>query len=260
MARRSSSLGGLRPLALAVVVATSLLAPVGISAQAAEEGIPTEAPSTSDPVVPTPVPEPGRTAPNPAPVVSQPPAPSTVASPPPTVVTVSRAGASASKSVSIVDFAFNPGSITVNSGDTVQWTNNGKVPEGHDVTGDGLDSGLLKAGDSYSHTFSDTGSFSYICSLHPNMKGTVKVLGRSSGGSGDDGSGESGGGGGSSGSDAIAAGSESAAISSPGAAGTASSLPASGDDPLPLATLGIWLLALGLGIRVFAPILLRRRG
>jgi plastocyanin len=256
MARRSSSLGGLRPLALAVVT-TSLLAPVGISAQAAEEDIPPEAASTSDPVVPTPVPDPGGTAPNPGAVVSQPPAPSTVASPPPTVVTVSRAGASASKSVSIVDFAFNPGSITVNTGDTVQWTNNGKVPEGHDVTGDGLDSGLLKAGGTYSHTFSDSGSFSYICSIHPNMKGTVKVLGRSSGGSGGgSGSGESGG---SSGSDAIAAGSESAAVGSLGAAGTAGSLPASGADPLPLATLGIWLLVLGLGTRVFAPALLRPR-
>jgi len=255
MARRSTSLGGLRPLALAVVVATSLLAPVGISAQAAEEDVPTETAPTSDPIVPTP--DPGGTAPDPVTSSASAPTGSPPSNPPPTAVTVSRAGASASKSVSIVDFAFNPGSITVNTGDTVQWTNNGKVSEGHDVTGDGLDSGLMISGDTYNHTFKASGTFSYLCTIHPSMTGTVKVLGRSSGDSG--GSGESGDGGGSSGSDTTAAGSESAALTPPVAAGTDTSLPASGDDSLPLATLGIWLLALGLAIRVFAAGVLRRR-
>ncbi len=241
----------MRPLALAVVVATSLLAPVGISAQAAEDDLPTETAPTSDPVVPTPVPDPGATVADPAPVSTPPSAPaaSPPSNPPPTAVTVSRAGTSASKSVSIVDFGFKPGSITVNTGDTVQWTNNGEVPEGHDVTGDGLDSGLMNPGDTYSHTFSATGTFSYICTIHPSMTGTVKVLERSSCDSGCPQK--------SLGSD-TAVGAETAALSSPGAAGTVSALPASGEDALPLATVGLWLLALGLGIRVLAPGVLRR--
>lgn len=253
MARRSLSLGGLRPLALAVVVATSLLAPVGISAQAAEDdAAPTETAPGGDPAVPAPAPDPDGTAPSPAPVASQPPAPSTVASPPssppPTAVEVSRASASASKSVSIVDFAFNPGSITVNSGDTVQWTNNGKVPEGHDVTGDGLDSGLLNPGDSYSHTFNAAGTFSYVCTIHPAMTGAVEVLDRSSTGSG----GSNGGSGGASGEASPGA----APTESSGTAGTGSgagSLPTSGSDSSRLAMLGLMLVGLGLALRVLRP-------
>jgi hypothetical protein len=150
----------------------------------------------------------------------------------------------------------------VNAGDTIQWTNDGSVPEGHDVTGDGLDSGVLHSGASYSHTFNSSGTFSYICTIHPSMKGTVKVLGRSSGGSGDnvssDGSG-GGSGGGSSGADPAGAGSESAAVSSPDAGGSAGSLPATGSDWLGLTTLGLVLLNLGLALRVAGPLRPRPR-
>lgn len=167
---------------------------------------------------------------------------------------VSRASASGSKSVSIVDYDFTPGSITVDSGDTVVWTNNGKVPEGHNVTGDGLDSGLLNSGDTYSHTFGSAGTFSYVCTLHPGMRGTVKVVSRSASGDGNTGSGE---GGGSSGSSAgssgtdgtTTAGTESAAVAAPDAAGTDTSLPSTGSRSLPLVTIGLALLGLGLALR-----------
>src|SRR5438067_2193000 len=39
--------------------------------------------------------------------------------------TVTSVGAQATTSVSIVDFAFSPPSVTINVGDTVQWTNTG---------------------------------------------------------------------------------------------------------------------------------------
>ncbi|MDQ2939431.1 MAG: plastocyanin/azurin family copper-binding protein [Actinomycetota bacterium] len=173
---------------------------------------------------------------------------------------MTRASVSASKSVSMVDFSFKPGSITVSSGDTVQWTNNGKVPEGHDVSGDGLESGVLQAGDSYSHTFNAAGTFSYICSIHPSMHGTVTVLARSSGSSGGS-NGSSGGGSGSSGTSPPTTGSssESAAVSSPDAAGSGSSLPSTGTDMLRLATLGLVLLSLGLAVRLVESGRARRR-
>ncbi len=161
----------------------------------------------------------------------------------------------------MVDFSFKPGSITVSSGDTVQWTNNGKVPEGHDVSGDGLDSGVLQAGDSYSHTFGSAGNFSYICSIHPQMHGTVTVLARSSGSSGGS-NGSSGGGSGSSGASTpsvTGSGSESAAVSSPDAAGSGSSLPSTGSDMLRLATLGLVLLSFGLAVRLVESGSARRR-
>jgi plastocyanin len=177
-------------------------------------------------------------------------------------VTVSRAHASASHSVSIVDFAFDPGPITVQAGDSVQWTNLGQATEGHDVTGDGLDSGLMLPGAIYSHTFKTAGTFFYSCTIHPDMTGSVRVLaakspskgsggsGSRSPGSGNSGSG-SGSGSGSSGSGSVprasGGGSESAAVSAPDAAGSSSSLPSTGSDSARLAALGCALLALGLG-------------
>jgi plastocyanin len=90
----------------------------------------------------------------------------------------------ASKSVSIVDFAFQPGSVTISAGDSVVWTNNGQAP--HTVTDDGgtFDSSpncpnnlsdCMQPGDSYSHTFDSAGTFSYHCKVHPNMTGTIVV-------------------------------------------------------------------------------------
>ena len=116
--------------------------------------------------------------------------PGATTAPPPSPATgdstlVSAAG---STSVSILDgnsqsaFRFSPSSITVGAGDTVTWTNNGSAPEGHDVSGSGLGSGTLHNGQSYSHTFTSPGTFSYICSIHPFMKGTVTVQATSSGG------------------------------------------------------------------------------
>jgi plastocyanin len=184
------------------------------------------------------------------------------AGPPGTGVTASRAGSSSSKSVSIVDYAYNPGSVTVSAGDTVHWTNDGQVPEGHTVTGDGLDSGVLHSGQGFSHTFSSAGTFNYVCTLHPNMKGTVKVLARSgsSGGSGTGGgqagSGNSGATPPASSGAAGTAGSGSAGSSSD-AGGSSGSLPATGLNLLALTIAGLALLDLGLALCVLGP---RRAG
>jgi plastocyanin len=76
-------------------------------------------------------------------------------------------------SVSIVDFAFEPATLEVSAGTTVVWTNTGQAP--HTVTGDFADSGVLESGQTFSHTFTETGDFSYICAIHPQMTGTVRV-------------------------------------------------------------------------------------
>ena len=105
-----------------------------------------------------------------------------------------KAKAAASTGVTIKDFDFGPASVTINVGDTVTWTNQG--PTGHTATAnDGaFDTGLLDAGQSGSHTFDTAGTFAYICTPHPNMKGTVVVQGASQGsgdtnGGSDDGAG-----------------------------------------------------------------------
>ncbi|HVL99393.1 MAG TPA: cupredoxin family copper-binding protein [Egibacteraceae bacterium] len=76
--------------------------------------------------------------------------------------------------VSIVDLAFEPASLDVAVGDTVEWVNTGELP--HTVTfADGPDSGTMETDDTFSHTFEEAGEFDYLCSIHPQMEGTVTV-------------------------------------------------------------------------------------
>ncbi len=145
-----------------------------------------------------------------------------------------KAHASASASVTIGDFFFSPASVTVAVGDTVIWRNTGDAP--HNATADdgSFRTPDLNKGQSASHTFSSPGTFSYICTIHPNMKGTVRVLSSGSGGGGS--SGSSSGGSGTS---------EASGVASPDAAGDANTLPVTGLAAGALALVGLVLLAGG---------------
>lgn len=79
------------------------------------------------------------------------------------------------KSVEIVDFSFQPTTLTVPVGTTVTWTNHGSVD--HTVTSsDGtFVSGNIASGAEFKHTFSQPGTYSYHCSIHPTMIGQVVV-------------------------------------------------------------------------------------
>jgi plastocyanin len=70
-------------------------------------------------------------------------------------------------------FVFDPAEITVAAGDTVTWVHDGRIS--HTVTGDGLASGTLAAGDTFETTFEEPGSFAYVCDFHGSMRGTVTV-------------------------------------------------------------------------------------
>ncbi len=74
---------------------------------------------------------------------------------------------------SIANLSFNPGEITVATGSAVAWTNDDSVP--HTVTAvDGaFDSGIFDPGASFSFTFTQPGTFAYLCQLHPQMQATV---------------------------------------------------------------------------------------
>ena len=83
-------------------------------------------------------------------------------------------GMTGANTVDIKNFAFSPVALTVKKGDSVTWTNNDSTT--HTVTSSGnFDSGQLAPGKTFSHTFSEAGTFSYGCSIHPSMKGTVTV-------------------------------------------------------------------------------------
>ena len=242
---------GLHRVAAAVLTA-SLMAPAAISAQEAQP--PPQPAPPAEPAEPAPVPAPPGP---PAAVAPEPTAPPAAVPPEPTAtqVTISRGTASASIAVAIVDFVYSPAALTVNVGDSVTWTNYDAAEEGHDVTGDGLASGLMTQGGTYSASFNLEGSYSYICTIHPSMTGTVEVLGRAGEGDGGGGSDK----GSSSGNvpeEAVTestpeeAVTESDAISSPDAAGTATTLPASGEPVAGLIAASLLLIGLGVAFRI----------
>src|SRR5918992_3905716 len=145
-----------------------------------------------------------------------------------------------SGSVTITDFEFSPASIAVSVGDTVTWTNNGPTAHSATASDGSFDTGTFPRGQSRSHTFDAPGTFSYICTPHPFMKGSVTVRGASAGG----GSGSAGG------SDAGGAEtSGSSGSSASDAGGSGASLPNSGADASALALLGLLLVALGVATR-----------
>ena len=64
--------------------------------------------------------------------------------------------------------------LVVKRGDTVVWVN--KDPFPHTVTAAGaFDSHDIPAGASWKYVARKPGDFAYICTLHPNMKGTLTV-------------------------------------------------------------------------------------
>jgi amicyanin len=85
--------------------------------------------------------------------------------------------AAAHYSVRIANFAFSPAAVTVNSGDTITWTNEDTAP--HTVTTSSgpqaLNSPTLSQNQSWSYTFSAAGVYSYYCAVHPDMRAEVVV-------------------------------------------------------------------------------------
>jgi amicyanin len=78
--------------------------------------------------------------------------------------------------VTMKDIKFDPSELTVKAGDTVTWTNDDSVA--HDVTGDSFksgDAGGMQSGDTFEHKFDKAGTFDYVCTVHPGMKGSVLV-------------------------------------------------------------------------------------
>lgn len=84
--------------------------------------------------------------------------------------------ASTTNAVTISDFAFVPGTITVKTGTTVTWTNQDSAS--HTVvvdSGTGPKSSNIATGKTFSYTFATAGTYAYHCSIHPSMKATVIV-------------------------------------------------------------------------------------
>jgi plastocyanin len=87
------------------------------------------------------------------------------------------AAAAPTVTVTIKDFKFGPDPVTAKVGDTVGWTNGDSA--GHTAT---LDDGTcttdtIANGATGALTFTAAGTYTYHCSIHNQMKGTVTVSG-----------------------------------------------------------------------------------
>ena len=83
------------------------------------------------------------------------------------------AGAAA---VTISDFKFTPGALTVRQGARITVTNHDTTA--HTATadsGNSFDTGSIDPGSSATFTLSKVGTYSYHCSIHPFMHGTLTV-------------------------------------------------------------------------------------
>ena len=69
--------------------------------------------------------------------------------------------------------SFQPNVLTIGVGDSVVWLN--KDPFPHTATSAGFDSKVIEAGRSWRYTPKGRGEFPYVCTLHPTMKGTLRI-------------------------------------------------------------------------------------
>src|SRR5215216_4202230 len=149
------------------------------------------------------------------------------------LISVPAASAQDEMTVSIQDFFFDPDQLSVAPGTTVTWVNEGQAP--HTTTADDgtWDSGTLQPGEDFSFTFDQQGTYTYHCSIHPDMTASVKVSG---------------------GGEATSSASASMSPSASASASPTATLPGTGGISLPLVA-AIALLGLG----VLALIAVRRR-
>ena len=87
--------------------------------------------------------------------------------------TVAEANAPLVVYVAMKNMKFSPATIEIKKGDTVEWKNDDITP--HTTTAATFDSGSIASDAVWRHTFTQAGSFPYMCTFHSEMKGTVIV-------------------------------------------------------------------------------------
>ena len=80
--------------------------------------------------------------------------------------------------VTLIDESFQPPALEVATGATVSWENI-DGDDDHTVTADdgSFNSGVLPAGSAFEHTFDAPGTYTDFCAIHPEMQGTITVVG-----------------------------------------------------------------------------------
>jgi plastocyanin len=81
-----------------------------------------------------------------------------------------------SAKVEIADFAYDPDPVTIEEGGKVIWLNKDSVAHTATAEDGSFDTGTIEEGKLASETFAKPGTYAYVCSIHPQMHGTVEVV------------------------------------------------------------------------------------
>ena|SRR5215469_1347340 len=77
--------------------------------------------------------------------------------------------------VTIENVQYNPAHLTVHRGDRIVWINRDLFPHTVTATDKAFDSGAIGVAKSWAYQAKKPGTFTYACTFHPTMKGTIEV-------------------------------------------------------------------------------------
>jgi plastocyanin len=81
-----------------------------------------------------------------------------------------------SAEVEIEDFSYRPDPVTIEEGGKVIWKNRDSAPHTATAADGSFDTGTIEEDKIKSETFKQAGAYEYVCSIHPQMHGTVEVV------------------------------------------------------------------------------------
>ncbi|HEX5461611.1 MAG TPA: cupredoxin domain-containing protein [Steroidobacteraceae bacterium] len=95
----------------------------------------------------------------------------------PSAQTASAATSATHPGIVISHYSFQPGALTVTKGSTVTWIN--KDDDVHTIKStdgpEAFSSPALDNGNRFGFTFHRAGTYHYVCSVHPYMRGVIVV-------------------------------------------------------------------------------------
>ena len=90
-------------------------------------------------------------------------------------VIASRTAEAADAQIVIDNFTFSPTPLTVTAGTTVTWVNHDDIPHSIVCPALKMRSHPMDSDESFAYKFEQTGTYDYMCGLHPHMHGQVVV-------------------------------------------------------------------------------------
>ena len=78
--------------------------------------------------------------------------------------------------IAIIDYAFEPAEQAITAGESITWQNDGQeLHNVFDLAGT-WESPALSSGQTYTFMFTTPGTYTYVCSIHSGMLGTITVV------------------------------------------------------------------------------------